>query len=133
MARGFNAIHLKSLAGRKFSGLGNRAQLTTALTGANNDLLFYARKPGTGGNAVTGAIVVAGASTALSVSVVGNAITINSATTSGSVASSTARDIETAVRANAAANTLVHVQRKYGDDGTGVVTALTATALSGAV
>jgi hypothetical protein len=65
--------------------------------------------------------------------VVGNAITINSATTSGSVASSTARDIETAVRANAAANTLVHVQRKYGDDGTGVVTALTATALSGAV
>lgn len=132
-ARGFNARHLKFLASRKFTGLGNRATLTMGPAGANNDLVFYARTPGTGGNAITVAIVVAGNNTPLSVGVVGNAITINSATNGSAAATSTANDVIAAVRASAAANALVNVSRKYGDDGTGVVAAVAATALSGAV
>lgn len=131
-ARGINPRLVKLWGRRTFMGLGNRATLTTNLTGANNDLFYMSRTPGTGGNAITIAYTVAGASTPLSVAVATKAITVTVATTAGSAASSTAIDIERAIRLNTAANALVHVNRAPGNDGTGVVTALTATALSGA-
>jgi hypothetical protein len=101
------------------------------MAGTNNDLVFWAKAFGTGGNAITVRIVVAGASTALSVSVSGNAITINSATTAGSAASSTAAQVRTAVLAHAPAMALLSkVEFAPGNDGTGVVAAFSATNLA---
>lgn len=107
------------------------ASLTTALAGANNDLVFTAKTAGTGGNAITVAIVVAGANTPLSVGVVGNAITINSATSAGSAATSTAAQVKAAVDASGPASALVAVALAPGNDGTGVVAAQGATNLTG--
>lgn len=131
-ARGLSPRLVKLWGNRKFTGIGNRATLTTNLTGANNDLFYMSRTPGTGGNTITVAYVVAGASTPLTVAVATKAITVNVATTAGSAASSTADDVAKAIRLSTAANALVHVNRAPANDGTGVVTALTATALSGA-
>lgn len=115
-----------SAAGQKAYGV-----LTTALSGANNDLTYTAINRGTGGNAITLTYVVAGVSTPLSVAVVGNAITVNVATNGSSAAVSTAAQVRTAVLASAAAALLVGVENATGNDGTGVVTALTSTPLAG--
>lgn len=56
IARGFNRRHVGLLGRRYFRGIGNRATLTTAMAGANNDLTFVARNTGTGGNSTTVAI-----------------------------------------------------------------------------
>lgn len=109
------------------------ATLTTALAGANNDLTYQAVARGVAGNSITVAYVVAGASTPLTVSVTGTAITVNVATTAGSAASSTAAQVAAAVRALPAANALVEVDNAPGNDGTGVVTALSTTPLAGGV
>ena len=132
-ARGISSYVARAWRGRKFLGIGNRATLTTALAGANNDLTLYAKTPGTSGNSVTFRIVVAGASTPLSVSVAGSAITVNSATNGSSAATSTASDVVTAVRNSSTARALAHIQLAPGNDGTGVVAALAATNLAGAV
>lgn len=110
---------------------GTPASLTTALTGVNNDLLFTARQRGTDGNTISVAYVVAGASTPLTVTVSGKAITVNVATSAGSAATSTATQVATALRANVAANNLVAVANATGNTGAGVVTALAATNLTG--
>jgi hypothetical protein len=132
LARGISRRTARLWGNRVFMGDGNRAQLTTAMTGANNDITFLAKTPRTPGNAVRVRIVVAGVSTALSVSVSGNDITINSATNASSVATSPAVDVIRAVNRDAAASLLVHAQRAPGNDGTGVVTALAFTNLAGA-
>lgn len=132
LVRGIGARVGRAWATRKTTGIGNRATLTTALTGTNNDLTLLAKTPGTGGNSTTFRIVVAGASTPLSVSVAGSAITVNSATTAGSAASSTAADIVKAINFSATAKALVWAQLAPANDGTGVVTALGATSLTGA-
>jgi hypothetical protein len=112
-------------------GISLPASLTTVLAGANNDMVWTARNRGTGGNAITVAYVVAGASTPLSIGVVGNAITVNVATNGSSVATSTAAQVKAAVEASAAANALVKLANAASNDGTGVVAAQAATALSG--
>lgn len=133
LARGFGRQHLGPLGRRYFRGIGNRATLTTALAGANNDLTLIARTPGTGGNAITFSIAVAGTNTPASVTVVGNAITFNSATNGAGAATSTAKDAVTALLASPAAQALVWSQVAVpGNDGTGVVAALGATNLAGA-
>lgn len=111
------------------------ASLTTNLAGANNDLVFTAGQAGTGGNAVTIAYVNPGtANAALGVTVAGNAITVNLATTAvaGTIAS-TAAQVKAAVNAHSAASALVTAALADNNDGTGVVTALTATNLAGGV
>jgi len=110
---------------------GHAASLTTALTGTNNDLVYDALGRGTGGNSVTVTYVVAGASTALTVSVSGNAITVNVATDGASAATSTAAQVAAAVAASAPATALVRVSNAAGNDGTGVVTAMSVTSLAG--
>jgi phage tail sheath gpL-like len=105
------------------------AFLTTAV-GANANITYTARQRGTAGNAITVAYVVAGASTPLSVSVTGNAITVNVATSSGSAATSKGAQVLAAVQASAPAMALVSAVLATGNDGTGVVSAMTATALS---
>ena len=60
-------------------------------------------------NAVTVTHVVAGTNTAFSVGVVGNAITVNSATNGGGTATTTANDVVAGIEASAAASALVSV------------------------
>jgi hypothetical protein len=108
------------------------ASLTTALAGTNNDLVFTAVAPGTAGNSITVRYVDPGAaSQALSVSVASSAITVNLATDSGSVITTTANDVIGAIYASAPAAALVGVARAAANDGTGLVIALSATALAG--
>lgn len=132
-ARGFSARLQKAWGGRVFYGIGNRATLTTALAGANNDLYFFAKAPGTGGNSIRFRIVVAGNNTAQSVVVSGNDITLNAATDGGGVATSTAAQVVDAIRRDQTARTLVHAQLAPLNDGTGAVVALAYTNLTGAV
>lgn len=113
------------------TGYGTQATLITALSGANNDLLFTARNPGTGGNAITVAYVVSGNNTALSVAVVSNAITVTVATGGGGAATSTAAQVKAAIEASAPATALVGIAYPASNDGTGIVTALGATNLTG--
>lgn len=108
------------------------ATLSTNLTGTNNDLTFTAVTAGTGGNSVTVTYVdPSGNNQALAISVLGSAITASLATGGGGAITSTAAQIKTAIEASAAASALVTVANKSGNDGTGVVTAMAATALSG--
>jgi hypothetical protein len=123
-------VLLGGLMGR-VSKAGTFATLTTALTGTNNDLTYTARAGGTPGNSVTVAYVVAGLNTALSVTVAGSAITVNVATDGAGAATSTANQVRTAVLASAAAMALVSNVTLAEAAGTGVVTALAATALTG--
>lgn len=108
-----------------------KAALTTALAGAQNDLTFTAKNAGPGGNEITVQYAVAGASTPLSIVVTGKAIVVNVATDGASAAISTAAQILAEINANSRANLLVTSALAPSNDGTGVVTALTATALAG--
>lgn len=108
-----------------------RAAGTVAPSGTNNDLVFTAREPGVGGNAIRVRIVVSGNNTALSVSVSGNDITINSATNGSAVATSTAAQVKTAVEGSAPATALVSVAHASGNDGTGTVAAVGYVTLAG--
>lgn len=108
-----------------------QATLTTSLTGTNNDLVYTARNGGPGGNDITIQYVVSGANTALSVVVNGRAIVVNSATDGGSAATSTAAQVSAAVAAKPDANLLVSVANASSNDGTGIITSLSATPLAG--
>lgn len=133
LARGFNRAQVRALGGRTFRGIGNRSTLTTSLAGANNDLTFIARTPGTAGNALRVAIVVAGNNTPLSVSVAGNDITINSATGAAGAVTSTGADVVRVVNASPTASLKVWASvAAPGNDGTGLVAALALTNLAGA-
>lgn len=112
-------------------GFREAASVTTSMAGTNNDLTLTAKSDGTGGNSIRFRIVVSGASTALSVSVSGNDITVNSATNAGSAATSTAAQVRDAINGNGPASALVTAALASGNDGTGVVAALGFTNLSG--
>lgn len=113
-------------------GAAVRAALSTNLTGTNNDLTFTAVTAGAGGNSVTVSYVdPAGNDQALAISVLGSAITASLATGSGGEITTTAAQLKTAIEASVPASALVTVANKTGNDGTGVVTALAATALAG--
>lgn len=110
------------------------AVVTTALTGTNNDLTFYAKLSGTDGNAITVRYVNPGTPDAtLSVSVAGTAITVNLATNGASAITSTATLIKAALDASADASALVRVALATSNDGSGIVIALAATSLAGGV
>lgn len=108
------------------------AALTTAMTGTNNDVVLTALTAGTGGNATALTLVSPGtANAALSVSVTGQSITVNLATNGSSVITTTAAQLITALTGNAQAAALVGVALAASNDGTGVVTALSKTFLTG--
>lgn len=108
------------------------AALTTALTGANNDLVFTARKAGKAGESITVAYVDPAAnSQALSVAVVGNAITVNLATDGGGAITSTGATVLAAINGSATASALVFASLAAANSGAGVVTAMVAAALAG--
>lgn len=136
LARGLNARTARAFGNRvtlsKVEGSGGPGNRAYREVGSGNSRLgVFAKAPGTGGNSVTFAIVVSGASTPLSIGVTGNAITVNSKTTAGSAASSTAAEVVSALKASAAASALVHAYLPKGSDGSGTVAASGATALAG--
>ena len=126
----FRRIHADTV----FGGSALKATLTTALTGTNNDLKYTAREAGVGGNSITVRYVdPAGNNAALSVTVAGTAITVNLATNGSGTITSTAAQVAAAIAAKQQASVLVDVENAAGNDGTGVVTALAATPLTGGV
>lgn len=108
---------------------GAYATMTTACTGTNNDLTFTAKASGTGGNSISVTYVNPGGAGALSVAVVGTDITVTLAY-SGAI-TSTAAEVKAAVEAKAEAAALVTVSYPTGNDGSGVVTAVSKTTLAG--
>jgi hypothetical protein len=95
-------------------------------------------KGGQGGNAVQVAYLDPGPSGSagpgrISVAVKGLKITVTLATDPSGVILSTAAQVKVAVEANHDARRLVSVALAGGNDGTGIVTALAATNLSGGV
>ena len=113
-------------------GPSTAATLSTALAGANNDLDYTAVTAGADGNDITIRYVdPAAISQALAVSVLGTAITVSLATDGAGVITSTAAQVDAAIDALPAAAALVTPANKAGNDGTGVVTAMTAAALTG--
>jgi len=110
------------------------ASYTTVLSGANNDLVWTAigQFQGVLGNSISIAYVdPSGASHALPVTVTGNAISVSLATDTSSAITSTAAQVEAAVEAHAVAGLMVSAANSVSDSGAGVVTALSATHLSG--
>ena len=134
-ARGINPRLARFRRNRVFLsvGIGNRASKN--LGTGNSAYSVFSRTPGTGGNSTTFRIVVpAGSNAVASVGVAGSAVTFNSATgATAGVATSTVNDMIRMVNSDVSARPLVHVQRASGSDGTGVVAAVAATALTGAV
>lgn len=109
------------------------ASLTTALTGADNDLLFTARAGGQWGNDIQ--IVYAdpgGVSASPSVVVAGFLITVNLGRAASAI-NTTAQRIITLIRSSADARALVTVELAPGNDGSGLVTAMSATPLAGGI
>lgn len=108
------------------------ATLTTALAGGDNDIVWRAVVGGAAGNDITIAYVDPGANDKpLGVAVVGNAITVNLATGPAGAITSTAGDIIAKMASTPTAAALVTGANAAANDGTGVVTAMAATALTG--
>lgn len=118
--------------------------VTTAVAGNNNDLVFTDARATTqlGSNASLGGSVsvvyaVAGNNTPLSVATATDAttgnttITVNLATNGNGAATSTANDVLTALGQDATASSFVSVALAGGNDGTGTLAAMGATALTG--
>jgi len=90
---------------------------------ADDELYFFAQEEGSDGNSITLNFLDTGA---LSVAVVGNAITVNI-----DGATTTAADIKAAIEADTEASALVAVKLKDGSTGSGLVSGLAPTNLSG--
>lgn len=106
------------------------ATLTTALAGANNDMVFTAKMNRT----IKVAYIDPSANDqALSVSVTTDTINVSLKTGSGGAIESTAAEIKAAIEAHYQANELVSIAHSGEDDGSGVVIALTATALASGI
>ena len=109
-----------------------KAELTTLLTGTNNDLTFRAARGGVAGNSITVEFIdPAGNNVPLSVAVVSNAITVTLETDGVSAIASTAAEVRDAVNQSFASYALVYAVLATGNDGTGLVTVLAATPLTG--
>ncbi len=106
------------------------ATLTTSLSGSNNDLVFTARVGGTVGNATTIKYTDPGGDGSISIGVSGTDITVTLAYGSGAI-TSTAADVEAAIEADSDAVALVSIVNASSNDGTGLVTAMGETALTG--
>lgn len=110
------------------------AALTTTLTGLNNDVIWTAVAGGPGGNGISVEYIDPGVNNSpLDVDVVGKAVKVYLATGASGDITSTADDIKAAVAAHPVAQGLVAGADAGGDDGSGVVTAMAATYLTGGI
>jgi hypothetical protein len=111
---------------------GVAAALTTALTGANNDMVFTAKVKGTVGNAISVAYIDPGEETATeSVVVTGSDIVVTLRSVSSVL--STAAQVKAAIEASAAAAALVTVAAAASDTLATAVIAMAADDLIGGV
>lgn len=114
-----------------------QATLSRNPAGDDNALTFTAVAYGTGGNSITIEYLDPSANdAALSIDVVGNAITVNLATGGAGAITSTAAAVLAAIEASGPAAALVTVAIDTGDtgiadDGSGVVTALASAPMTG--
>lgn len=116
---------------REYNGAEN-ASLTTSLTGTNNDLVYTSKAKNESANAISIKYTDPYVNNqALSVSVTGNAINVNLATNSSGAITTTAAQIKAAIEANSPASALITVAHATGNNGSGVVTSLAQTNLSG--
>lgn len=106
------------------------ASLTTALGVANTELVWTAVVGGEAGNALTVEYIDPAGANAGSIALVGNAVQVTLAH-SGAAITATANDIAALVAASPAVSAVVSVANDAGNDGTGVVTAMSATPLTG--
>lgn len=103
------------------------ASLTTALVGANNDLIWAAVQPGAVGNAISVAYVDGGGGSALTIGVAGAAITVT-----GDIGAGVTPDqIKAVAVTDARVWSLVHAEDAVGNDGTGNIIAMAAVNLAG--
>lgn len=108
-----------------------KAALTTALTGANNDLVFTARAGGSWGNAIQVAYIdPGGVSANPSVVVEGYLITVNLGRAASAINTTAAR-VQSLIESNSDASRLVSVANAGSNDGSGLVTAMASTPLTG--
>lgn len=108
------------------------ASLTTALTGDNNDIVFTAVTGGGVGNTISVEYIDPdAASQSLGINVDGRAIQVYLATDASKVITTTGVLLKTAIAAHPVASTLVTAADATDNDGSGVVTAMGATYLSG--
>lgn len=116
---------------REYNGA-ESATLTTSLTGTNNDLVFTSKAKNESANAISIKYIDPYANNhSLSVSVTGNAINITLATNSSGAITTTAAQLKAAIEANSPASALITVAHATGNDGSGVVTSMAQTNLSG--
>ncbi len=116
---------------REYNGAEN-ATLTTNLTGDNNDLVYTSVDKTDEANDITVKYTDPyAASQSLNVSVTGNDIDVSLATDGSGAITSTASQVKTTIDANQDASDLVTVANAAGNDGSGVVTAMAKTNLSG--
>jgi phage tail sheath protein FI len=110
------------------------ATLTTGVVASNNALTWTSKLAGVLGNKISIKLVDPKAnSAALSISVASQAITVNLATNSSGVITTTASALITAIGANTNANALVAVASTGASTGASAVAALPLTFLSGGV
>lgn len=106
------------------------AAYSTSLTGTNNDLTFTAARAGAEGNNISITYIDPGATASLSVVVTGTDIVVNLGYAAGAI-TTTANLIKSAIASSVPASNLVTVADKAGNDGTGLVTAMTIKHLAG--
>lgn len=110
--------------------IGCKATLTTAMTGANNDIVLTALAPGDEGTAVSLTLVdPAGNSAALAITVTGKAISVALATGEAGAITTTGAALIAAINADTNAKKLVVASAPAGDTGESAVTALAKTVL----
>lgn len=109
-----------------------KSSLSTALVGDNNDLVFTSKLTGVAGDAVTITYIDPAQAGALSIVVTGTDIVVNLAH-DGNAITTIADDISAAIALDVDANALVGVADKAANDGSGLVTAMAKTALTGGV
>lgn len=110
------------------------AELTTDLTGANNDMVFTAVERGLAGNDISVAYVVPAADATdevVEVITTGAAKLIQVTLRKSGATLSTAAQVKTAIEGDTAANALVTIANSGGDTGAGEVIAMDATPLEG--
>ncbi len=113
------------------SGSGTQAALTTAFATPDANVILKAKTPGTGGNAITIEFADDGPSTPFSISVVGTAITFHLVTDGGGVITLSGQGIIDGIPSSPEALALIGGTLAPGNDGTGVVSAMAPTNLSG--
>lgn len=121
----FNAANYDSISAQ----LGLHGFRKTALAGTHNDLIWFARTPGTTPLSIT--YVVSGNNTALTIVKTADDLIVNAATDGAGVATTTAQQIIDYVKGNEAASAVeaaADVILAPTNDGTGVIVALAEAA-----